>query len=205
MQCHIKIYLGGQYELAKNSDVHFVITTYEAKVKCYTTLTSVLFSSRITTELEEMPDQEAANRHAQCLSTKLSALDSEFKSIHFQLIDLIDVEDEGTIEKEQDIMEKHDDDDIDSLTIRVQGLLVASRTISALSDHRLLLRKLAHLEESLTIISDAITTLPPDGLEDLALIQQYQEELTDHKGQLMNLYDGLAGLELEGDELLVLH
>ena len=167
-------------------------------------MTSVLFSSRTTTELEEMPDQEAANRHGQCLSTRLSALDSEFKSIHFQLIDLIDVEDEGTIEKEQDIMEKHDDD-IDSLTIRVQGLLVASRTISALSDHRLLLRKLAHLEESLTIISDAITTLPPDGLEDLALIQQYQEELTDHKRQLMNLYDGLAGLELEGDELLVLH
>ena len=160
--------------------------------------------SRLT-ELEEMPDQEAANRHAQRLSTRMSALDSEFKSIHFQLIDLIDVEDEGTIEKEQDIMDKHDDD-IDSLTIRVQGLLVASRTISASSDHRLLLRKPAHLEESLTTISDTITTLPPDGLEDLALIQQYQEELSDHKGQLMNLYDGLAGLELEeGDELLVLH
>ena len=33
--------------------------------------------SRLT-ELEEMPDQESANCHAQCLSIRLSALDSEF-------------------------------------------------------------------------------------------------------------------------------
>ena len=111
----------------------------------------------------------------------------ECSRLRVQLIDLIDGEDEGTIEKEH-IMDKHDDD-IDSLTIHVQGLLVhvASRTFSASSDYRLLLRKLAPLEESHTTISDALTTLPPDGLEGLALIQQYQEELSNHKGQLMNL------------------
>ena len=51
-------------------------------------------------------------------------------------------------------------------------------------------------------IENAVKALPPDGFDDWALIEQYQEELSDIKGQLPNLYDELSQHEPEGEGAL---
>ena len=53
-------------------------------------------SSRLA-ELGEMSNRESANYHAQRLSTRLNTLDSEFKSLHFELVNVIDDGDNETM------------------------------------------------------------------------------------------------------------
>ena len=59
--------------------------------------------------------------HAQQLTSKLDSLDSEFRAHHLKLIDLID--DDPTLEKEQETLDKLDDD-VSTLTIRLRQLIV---------------------------------------------------------------------------------
>ena len=59
-------------------------------------------------ELEDIADQPGTPDHARQLAAKLEVLDSELKTYHFQLIDLLDDEDEESLEKEQDVLDKHD-------------------------------------------------------------------------------------------------
>ena len=54
-------------------------------------------------------DQPATRDHTQQLDAKLEALDSEFKTHHCQLIDLISIDDERDSE-EQGTLDKHNDD-----------------------------------------------------------------------------------------------
>ena len=59
-------------------------------------------------ELEEITDQPRTADHASQLLAKLESLDGEFKAIHFEIIDLIDESED--LEKEQTVLDKHDDD-----------------------------------------------------------------------------------------------
>ena len=157
-------------------------------------------------EVERMRDRDAALCHAQRVSAKLSELDSAFRSLQFKLIDLTDAEDVDSMDKEQGIMNEHDDN-IDNLTIRIQQLLVVLEANGpSSSTRRLLVRKLTRLEEALTAIGELLEAVTPADLEDRALIEQYQEELSDCKGQLTKLHDEISQLQLEvGDELLKAH
>ena len=66
-------------------------------------------------ELEEMSNRESANYHAQHLSTRLNTLDSEFKSLHFKLVNVINDGDNETMASEQSIIYKHKD--VDTLSV----------------------------------------------------------------------------------------
>ena len=156
------------------------------------------------TELEELTDKTEAHCHAQRLSTRLATLDSEFKSLQYELMATIDKTDEESIASEQSALDKHDGD-VDILSIRIQRLLAATNpnSTSSSNEHKSLSHNLALLVKSLETIDVAVNSLSPK-TEDLALIQQYQEELLDIKGQLATYCDCLSHLKLpEDDELRV--
>ena len=102
-------------------------------------------------------------------------------------------------------MDKHEEN-VDTLAIDIKKLFDTTHTDPVASnEHRFLNHKLTQLEESLDSIITAIQAIPAD-IEDLALVQQYQEELSDHKEQLSQCSDGLFNFDVEeGDELLFLH
>ena len=86
------------------------------------------------TELEELTDKTEAYCHAQRLSTRLATLDSEFKSLQYELMATIDETDEESIASEQSALDKHDGD-IDILSIRIQRLLAATNPNSTSSSN----------------------------------------------------------------------
>ena len=65
-----------------------------------------------------MSNQEAAYRHAQHLSSNLN----EFRDLQFSVVSLIEDTDGETMEKEQAVLNQHDDN-VDDLTIRIEELL----------------------------------------------------------------------------------
>ena len=73
-----------------------------------------------------LPELEAVDTHldtADRAIAKLENLATELKSIHFQVINLIDAADEGTLEREQEYHNKLDDD-VTSFLLRLQRLAI---------------------------------------------------------------------------------
>ncbi len=139
-----------------------------------------------------------------CCMTKLQSLDEEFRRLHFELIDLIDEED--TLETEQAIMDKHDDD-FSTLTVRVQALLTPAESVvthTAPDDRRPLSRKLSRVQAGLNRIDETVlTTATP---VEHSLLRQCQEELSDYKKDLAALYNELVAKDKDDeDELFITH
>ena len=86
---------------------------------------------------------------AQRMSQKLSDLDTEFRTHHHALVDLID--DEETLAREQETLDAHDDL-VAELAVRVKQVIAASSPSSNESSRRIASRKLTHLQKSLTSI-----------------------------------------------------
>ena len=157
-------------------------------------------------ELEAIPDLPATADHAQELTAKLGALDAEYKSYHFELVDLINDDDEDSLEREQEALDKHDDT-ITDMNIRLKRLcLVTTPTTTADHQQRVSSRKLAHLEKGILTIHDAITTLPEDH-DDVSLVEQYEIQLSDYKSELSAVHMNLLAVdnEKEVEEQLAAH
>ena len=56
-----------------------------------------------------------------CTCTRLETLDADIKAIHLQIVDLID-DDATALKKEQDAIDRHDDE-ITGLTIHLQQII----------------------------------------------------------------------------------
>jgi hypothetical protein len=155
-------------------------------------------------ELESTSDQPNTPSHATQLATKLEVLDADFKSSHLQIVDLI--EDEEDLEKEQDTLDQHDDKVAD-FQLRLQRLCITDSTAAIVStaERELLSRRLTRLERSLNSSHTAITELPDD-YDDMSLIEQYQEQMSDFKAELNCLYrDMLADDIPDTDTLFMSH
>ena len=70
-------------------------------------------------ELESDPEAAGVSDHAKQLLLKLDEADSNFKSLHFQVLDLIDENDDEALKKEQDILDQHEDN-VSALTLPIQ-------------------------------------------------------------------------------------
>ena len=81
-------------------------------------------------ELESKVEEPTTHDHVQRLATRLETLDAEFKTHHFTLIDLID--DDETLE-EQETLDQHDDD-VTTLAVRIQQLIMVSSATPTNSD-----------------------------------------------------------------------
>jgi hypothetical protein len=153
-------------------------------------------------DLEAAATEPGTVDHTKQLVAKLENLDGDFKTHHFQLIDLIKDTDLDALDKEQDVFDRFDDD-VTSLMVRLQQLLSAKPGSSSPSiNQKTLLRKLSHLEKKLESIDEDLTANP----DDASLIEQHQEQSKDYKKELAIIYEDLLALGIEDDDdLIILH
>lgn len=101
-------------------------------------------------DLEENSDEEDTVAHAKLLIESLNQLDSDFKSLHFKVIDLVKDDDEKTMDKEQEHLDRHNDS-VSRLKLRLQSLVTATTrtdTAAASTARKTLTRKLSHIERN---------------------------------------------------------
>ena len=118
--------------------------------------------------VETAPDAAGVGDRAKQLISQLEALDKDFKSLHFDVVDLIDSGATADLE-EQDILDSHDDD-MTSLVVRLQQ--VAADT-------------------------EGILGAVADDHDDVPLLEQYREQLAQYKKELSTVCDDLVALDLE--------
>ena len=152
-------------------------------------------------ELEETADQPGSADHVAQLVARLDGLESEFKSIHFQVID---AEDEKSLDKEQEYLDKYDDD-LTSIKVRLCRLLAAKSDTPASSVYRKTLScKLSRLEKSLRVAEEALSEMT--GELDISLLELYREQLAGYKKDLANVCEDLLAIDLpDTDDLFDLH
>ena len=106
------------------------------------------------------------------MSQKLSDLDSEFRTHHHAVIDLID--DEEALAKEQETLDAHDDL-LTELSVRLKQVIDTSSPSSSEFSRRIAACKLTHLHKSLasiTLVIDDVSSTPSDN----CLLKQYEEK-----------------------------
>ena len=157
-------------------------------------------------ELEETADQPRTPNYAWQLLIKLQTLDSDFRTIHLELIDLIDEANTEALDAEQERLDKLDDD-VSGLTVRLEALMnpiPPTAPVAPPLDRRPLTRKLARVQTGLNCIDEAIA--PTDTPVERALLSQCQEEVSDYKKDIATLYEELIAKNVaDDDELLVTH
>ena len=146
-------------------------------------------------ELEAITDQPTTADHAQELTVKLETLDVDFKAYHLQLVDLLDEGEDELLEKEQEILDEHDNL-VANMNIRLKRL-GSIATPSSVDYQKLSLRKLTHLERGIIATRDAITALSIDH-DDASLIEQYEAQLSDYKTELSTIQTKLLSVNDEG-------
>ncbi len=159
--------------------------------------------TRLGTRLKELEDAAPKSNmptHARQLLEKLKSLDKEFRGLHYEVIDLIDDGSEDTVEAEQVVLDKHDDD-VAALTVRLESLSVVA--VSSTADARRPLScRLSRLQTSSKRIRDIIHDVPVEH----AVLTQCQEEVSNYKKDLATVYNDLISHHIgESDELSVAH
>ena len=156
-------------------------------------------------ELEAAAGQPDTVEHAKQLIAKLENSSSELKSIHFQVIDLIDAKEERALDKEQDYLDLIDDD-VTSFLFRLQRLAITKSDPPDPSIGRktMMSRKLARLEKSLSATEEALHNM--DDKTEAPLIESYREQLIDFKKELAAIFEELLAIGLDDkDELFAQH
>ena len=152
---------------------------------------------RLHSNLPRTPDR------AWQLLTKLQTLDSDFRTVHLELINEANTE---ALDAEQKCLDKLDDD-VSGLTVRLEALInpATPPTEPVAPPRRPLTRKLARVQTGLNHIDEAIA--PIDTPVDRALLSQYQEELQYIRVQKdsVTLYEELTAKNVADDELFVTH
>ena len=83
-------------------------------------------------ELESDPEAASVPDRVKQLLLKLNEADSDLKSLHFQVLDLIDENDHEALKKEQDILDHHEDN-VSTLTLHIQRIITHTPTAHALT------------------------------------------------------------------------
>ena len=83
-------------------------------------------------ELKSDPEAAVVSDHAKQLLLKFNEADSDFKSLHFQVLDLIDENDDEALKKEQYILDQHEDN-VYALTLCIQRIITHTPTACALT------------------------------------------------------------------------
>ena len=154
-------------------------------------------SSRLK-DLEGEPRDTKTLELAHRISKKLADLDSEFRNHHHTLIDLTD--DDEALAKEQDVLDSHDDL-VTDLTVRVRQIISSSSPSPSDSSHRIVARKLAHLQKSLASVT-SVTSADPAAILDTCLLRQYEERTNDIRRDLAGTRDDLHCMELDETDKL---
>ena len=139
--------------------------------------------SRLSNRIKELERKEPGPKTldlAQRTSQKLTDLDTEFRTHHHALIDMID--DEDTLAREQETLDVHDDL-IAELAVRVKQIVTTSSPSPSDSSHRVVAKKLAHLQRSLASVL-SVTSAESAVIPDTCLLRQYEEKTSDIRRDL---------------------
>ena len=131
-------------------------------------------------DLEDTKEHPDTPARAQLLIAKLESLDVDFKNLHLKIVDLLD--DEEELEREQLVLDSHDDKVSMQMHILQQLCTVVKSPVDSVA-RNLISRKLAHLERVLISARDGITGIP-DKHGDPSLILHFQEHLMERKSEL---------------------
>ena len=151
------------------------------------------------TSLESKTHEPSTLDLANQLMPNLKALDEQFKTQHFSIVDAIDKSDADSLAKEQDTLDKHDDE-VAELSFLITRLV---RNCSATSDsgaRKTLSRRLTDLKARLEMVVSASDSLT-SSVEYVHLLQQYHEQLTDFKTELGSIRQAVltAGVDSSDD------
>ena len=150
-------------------------------------------------ELEAAHEPSALNLDHR-MSQKIDALDSEFRTHHYTIVDAIPDDDDETPSREQEVLDQHDDD-VGDLAVRVERLIAACSSASDSGAKKIASRRLSHLKRNLSSLNEAVFAM--EGSAETPLLKQYQEQLTDFKQELADVRHELLTLGLdEHDELV---
>ena len=168
--------------------------------------------AKLTTKVAELEGRESdpsISTHAQQLFKRLGNLDSDYKTCHFAVIDVLD--DEQQLADEQETLDNHDDEVAD-LDLRIQALMVAAATppppITTTTDARpltncaILERRSVQLQARLVTIHEKIGGLKDDGSE-VHLVYLYQEYLADLKRDLSEFRNEILTITADTSDMLM--
>ena len=111
--------------------------------------------------------------------------------------------DDHTLEAEQATLDKHDED-VTALTIRIQHVLEACTSSRASNPRNIASRKLLRLRRCLASVAESVSSLPGEA-DNVCVLHQHQEQLSDYKAELADVRNSLLSLDLgEEDDLSML-
>ena len=135
------------------------------------------------------------------MQRSLENIDSDFKTHHLALIDLLEEEDD--LEREQQVLDEHDET-VAALLARISDFISSQTTRTDPEPYRIVSKRLFHLRKNLTSVGAEITRMDSDP-GDTCLVRQRQEQLREQKLELNDVSRALLSLDLEdGDDLMVL-
>ena len=152
-------------------------------------------------QLEAKAGEPGTTDLVQQAKLKLDKLDSEFKARHYDLLN--ELKEEAELETEQATLDSHDDE-VALLSVHLEKLIATCGLKSSSSyEHKVALRKLQHLKDTLSSITRAIDN-PSLDPRDVCLFRQYEEDLGDLKREFGDVHSSLYSLEIEGDKISIL-
>jgi hypothetical protein len=161
-------------------------------------------ANRLSVLESKSPNQDTLEAAQQTLQ-RLNDLQAEFKVLHFELIDVI--EDEKALEKEQEVFDMVDEQ-VDDTKIRIKKIIhncSCSMKDTSKDELFFVTRKLSAVKGNLDTAKAGIAPLTgKDG--EIHLIRQYEDEISEMKRELSDIYDSLLQLRLdESHSLCILH
>lgn len=161
--------------------------------------------TRLTTRLTDLegrrPDDASVMTMAQQTLKSLENVDSDFKTHHLALIDLLEEEDD--LEGEQHVLDEHDET-VATLFTRISHVISSCTASTDPQPRRVLSKRLAHLRRSLASVGTEITRMEADP-SDVCLVRQREEQLRELKLELNDASRTLLSLDLDdGDDLMTL-
>ena len=156
---------------------------------------SVTCLDKCLKDLEAIPDQPGVNDRAKQLAAKLEGLEHDFKTSHFQLIDLIDDEDENKNRKSWIVM-------MMMLLSHCQTMTASSSSATPDAGKKAPTWKLSCLDRNLSNTNDSLDGHPTN----TSLLEQHAAQLTTYGKEIATMYETLVILYLEDeDDLFVQH
>ena len=159
------------------------------------------FITRIHNHLKDLSKQvtesspSEVTSHAKLLLNKLETLDTDFKTCHFALIELI--EEPGVLDQEQKTLDEHDNG-VAVLTVALQQLITAHSPSASSGLRKTAFRRLACVNTSVSNISDSLAAAS----DDICLLKLNEDEIKGHRIELSEIRKELMNLGLEDDNEL---
>ena len=136
---------------------------------------------------------------AQQMLKSLENVDSDFKTHHLALIDLLEEEDD--LEREQQVLDEHNEI-VAALFARINRLISSLTTSTDPEPCKIVSRRLAHLQRSISAVSTEINLM--DDTADVCLVRQRQEQLRELKQELTDISRALLSQDIdERDDLMI--